>query len=81
MNTAALQKAIEIVGGQTALARHLGLKQPHVWNWLNVAKRIPAEFVIEIEKATDGRVSRHELRPDIYPKDQTSSAAPKRAAS
>ena len=78
MNIAALQKAIEIVGGQTALARHLGLKQPHIWQWLNVSKRVPAEFVLEIERATAGRVSRHELRPDIYPEKQST---PRRAAS
>lgn len=62
-----LERAVAIAGGQVALARKLGLKQAHVWWWLNRAKKLPAEQAIAIEKATDGKVSRHELRPDIYP--------------
>jgi DNA-binding transcriptional regulator YdaS (Cro superfamily) len=60
-----LQKAVTVAGGQLALAKKIGLKQGHVWWWLNRSKKVPAEQVIAIEKATG--VSRHELRPDIYP--------------
>lgn len=60
----ALKKAVEIAGGQTQLARQIGVSQPAVWNWLNKSP-IPAEHVLPVEKATG--VSRHELRPDIYP--------------
>ena len=63
----ALKRAVEIAGGQTALAKALGVQQAHVWNWLNRDSALPAEYVIPIERATKGRVSRHELRPDIYP--------------
>ena len=63
----ALKRAVEIAGGQTALAEALGVKQAHVWNWLNRDNALPAEYCIPIERATDGRVTRHELRPDIYP--------------
>jgi DNA-binding transcriptional regulator YdaS (Cro superfamily) len=64
-----LQRAIRIVGGQTALARACGrgCKQQHVWNWLNRDLKVPAEFVLAIEHATRGLVTRHQLRPDIYP--------------
>jgi len=65
--SAALSKAIAIVGGQTQLARLLGVKQANVWNWLNKAGRVPGEFVLPIERATGGQVGRHELRPDLYP--------------
>ncbi len=64
-----LQKAISHLGGQSALGRALGIKQQIVWGWLHKSKRVPAEFAIPIEKATDGHVNRHELRPDIYPDD------------
>jgi DNA-binding transcriptional regulator YdaS (Cro superfamily) len=64
----ALRRAVEIAGGQTALAHALGVQQAHVWNWLNRNKRLPAEYVIPVERATKGKVKRHELRPDIYPK-------------
>ena len=65
--TEALQRAVAIVGSQSALARKLGLKQAHVWNWLNKAKRVPGEAVLAIEAATEGKVKRTELRPDLYP--------------
>jgi TorA maturation chaperone TorD len=45
----------------------LGVTQPNVWHWLHKAERVPAEYVLKIEQATGGQVSRHDLRPDIYP--------------
>ena len=62
----ALEKAIGLLGGQSALAAVCGKKQGHVWAWLHRTKRVPAEMVLTIESATGGRVSRHELRPDIF---------------
>jgi DNA-binding transcriptional regulator YdaS (Cro superfamily) len=64
----ALEQAIEIVGGQTALGRVCGKKQGTVWYWLHRCDgRVPAETVLVIEQATGGVVPRHALRPDIYP--------------
>ena len=71
-DTAALQRAVAIAGSQTELARRIGLKQAHVWNWLNKARRVPGEAVLAIEAATDGKVTRTELRPDLYPPDPSS---------
>ena len=62
----AFERAVEIAGGQSSLARAVGVSQPRVWNWLHKSLISP-EFVIPVEKATG--VSRHELRPDIYPKE------------
>lgn len=70
MATEALEKAITIAGGQTALAKLIGRDQRTIWAWLNMTKRVPAEMVLSIEKAVSGQVTRHELRPDIYPADQ-----------
>lgn len=64
-----LQKAIVIVGSQAKLARILNVKQPYIWNWLHRDKNIPAEYILKIEKATNGLVTRYELRPDIYPRE------------
>ena len=70
MNTS-LERAVCIVGGQTKLAKKLGLKQGHVWWWLNKTNRgVPAEYVLAIERATGGKVTRHQLRPDLYPDDE-----------
>lgn len=72
----ALGKVIEIVGGQTQLARLLGVKQANVWHWLNKAERVPGEYVLAIEKATGGQVTRHDLRPDLYPDADAPDALP-----
>jgi DNA-binding transcriptional regulator YdaS (Cro superfamily) len=61
-----LERAVELAGGQSAFARLHDVKQPTVWNWLK-NKRIPAEFVLATEKETG--ISRHDLRPDIYPRE------------
>lgn len=64
----ALAAAVDLVGGQAKLARILGVTQPNVWHWLHKSERVPGEYVLKIEAATGGRVSRHDLRPDLYPK-------------
>lgn len=65
----ALQAATRRAGGQSALARLCGKAQPTVWGWLHRSRRVPAEHVLRIEASTG--VSRHNLRPDIYPPDET----------
>jgi DNA-binding transcriptional regulator YdaS (Cro superfamily) len=50
---------------QTELAGKLGLTQGAISQWLR--KRVPADRVLAIERATGGKVTRHELRPDLYP--------------
>jgi len=56
-----------MTGGQTALARRLGVKQGHVWKWLNKSPRgVPAEFVLPIYRVTNGGVTPHDLRPDLF---------------
>jgi len=76
MSKEVLQKAVQIAGGQVALAAGIrsempGLKvsQAHIWKWLNrvQAEVPPAEYVIAIAKTVDFEVTPHELRPDIYP--------------
>lgn len=67
MDLKALEKAIELAGSQAELARRLGKKQAHIWNWLHRDGRVPADMAIAIENAVDGQVTRHELRDDLYP--------------
>lgn len=66
MSKEALLTACEKAGGQSALARALGLRsQGTVSGW--IAKgRVPAERVLQIEQKTG--VPRYALRPDLYPK-------------
>lgn len=73
MKKTALEKAIDATGSQAALAKAIGVKPQHVWNWLHRDKQVPAEKVLPIEVATEGKVSRHELRPDLYPDDRAAA--------
>lgn len=67
MSTTGLQLALDKAGSQVRLAEICGVSQPTVWGWINKGNgRIPAEYVIAVEQATG--VSRHDLRPDIYPR-------------
>lgn len=68
-----LRKAIQVAGSQTELAKRIGKKQAHVWNWLHRDKKVPAESVLAIERETG--VSRHDLRPDIFGPSPASAAA------
>ena len=61
----ALQAACKAFGSQVGMANALGVSQPTIWRWMNNARQLPAEHVLKVEAATG--VSRHHLRPDIYP--------------
>ena len=59
----ALQKAIQQAGGSVALSALMGGKPSRqaIEQW----KRCPPTRALELERLTG--VSRHELRPDLYP--------------
>ena len=62
----ALDLAVTRAGSQSAMARLCDVSQTAVWKWLNESKQLPAEYVLRVELATG--VTRHDLRPDIYPR-------------
>ncbi len=57
-----LLRAIEIAGGTVKLAQKLGITSQAVSQW----HRAPINRAIDIEKATSGKVTKEELRPDIW---------------
>lgn len=59
----AVVAACEGAGGAGKLARALGISAPAVAQW----RRVPAARVLAVEAASG--VSRHALRPDLYPQD------------
>lgn len=67
--TQALARAVETAGGQTALARAVDTRQQNISLWLR--NGLKAEFVLAVEKVTG--VSRHDLRPDLYPREDKES--------
>lgn len=63
----------EIMGSQSALARLCGVSQQSVSKWVLLDKELPPEHVLKVEEATG--ISRHDLRPDIYPREANAAAA------
>lgn len=63
----ALIHAVEAAGSRAELARKCGCSTTAVWKWVQSAKRVSTEYVLRVEAATG--VSRHLLRPDIYPRE------------
>lgn len=59
----ALSRAIDEAGGAVVLAKRLGITSQAISQW----KRVPPLRVLEVEQATGRRVTRYELRPDLYP--------------
>jgi len=68
MKNTPVSKLLEKAGSQTLLAKMLGTSQQNISNWNNAGKPLPAEFVLAAEKELG--ISRHDLRPDIYPREQ-----------
>lgn len=52
---------------EQAMADAFGVSQPTIWRWLNQSKQLPHNHVLQAERLTG--VSRHDLRPDIYPRE------------
>jgi len=69
----AIKKAIRAAGGLSLLAAKLDVTPQVVVNWRK--RGIPAERVLDIERATEGKVTRFQLRPDLYPREMPSSVA------
>ena len=69
----AIEKAIDAAGGLGPLAKTLGVTYQAVQKWRRTEKA-PAERCVAIEQATNGAVTRFELRPDVF------GAPPKRKA-
>lgn len=63
----ALLEAVRVAGSQAALGRICNVTQPSVWGWIHLKRRLPAEHVLTVEASLG--VSRHLLRPDIYPRE------------
>lgn len=59
-----LQRAIRAAGSLRVLARLLGEYEPTVCNWQH--RGVPPEKCIAVELAVDRKVTRYELRPDIF---------------
>ncbi|TAL01394.1 MAG: pyruvate, phosphate dikinase, partial [Rhodospirillaceae bacterium] len=76
MRDEALDRAISEAGGVAALARAINVTSQAISQW----ERVPAERALAVEAATSGKVTRQQLRPDLYPKDGTGNGQTKAPA-
>lgn len=67
-----LAHAVRKVGSQSAFGRLVGKSQTSVHELLRDGKPLWAESVLIVERETG--ISRHDLRPDIYPREESPSA-------
>lgn len=68
MSHSALKRALAFFdGNQSKFAAAIGTSQQLVSYWVRNEKELPAEFVLATERETG--ISRHELRPDLYPRE------------
>lgn len=75
-----LDKAIQLCGGLSALAKEIDVSSARLGNWR--LRSVPIEYCLAIETATAGGVSRKDLRPDDWHKiwpDLAATPAPRRA--
>mgnify|MGYP000585399846 FL=1 len=65
MSKEGLEAARAAAGGKNVdLARLLGITESAVSQW----KVVPPDRAIEIEKKTNGKVTRYDIRPDFFGK-------------
>ncbi len=62
----AMKRAVDFAGGLRPLARLIGTS-PQLISYM-LRNKASAGLVLAIEKETE--VSRHDLRPDIYPREE-----------
>lgn len=66
-NESPLASAVRVAGSQSAFGRMIGKRQSVVFGWLRANRPLPAEYVLKVEEVTG--ISRHDLRPDLYPRE------------
>lgn len=62
----AVQLACERVGTQAALAKAIDVSPAVVHQWGSGLRPVPVQHCVAIERATDGAVTRCDLRPDDW---------------
>jgi DNA-binding transcriptional regulator YdaS (Cro superfamily) len=57
-----VKDACDLVGGAEALARRLGCTRQALSQW----EKVPRGRVLEIEEITKRKITRHQMRPDLF---------------
>jgi len=59
-------RACAAVGGVGRMAALLGISAPSVSQWVSGIRPVPARRCRQIQEVTEGVVTVHDLRPDIF---------------
>lgn len=63
----ALRQAVDMLGGVPATAKALDRQHSAIWNIIGEQNRgIPRSWCQKIEKLTEGKITAHQLRPDLF---------------
>lgn len=73
MTIPAIQTAVAVVGNQRILADRLKVNPTLVSQWVTGRRPVAAKQCIAIERATDSKVTRYQLRPDVFGSPVTST--------
>lgn len=60
-----IKKAVLLLGGQSQLAKNIGVTQGAVWKWVHGHKRVSPLNAVAISNATGGQVRASDIRPDL----------------
>jgi len=66
MKTNPISLACDVVGGMGVLAGIIGVSAPTISQWRTGIRPVPLERCTAIEQATNGQVTRKDLRPDDW---------------
>lgn len=75
-----IEKAVDVAGSQTSLARAIGCTSVFVHEMLHGKKKVSSRLCIPIENAVNGAVTRYDLRPDVFGEDPGKAKRKGRAA-
>jgi DNA-binding transcriptional regulator YdaS (Cro superfamily) len=64
-----IKAAIAKFGSEAKLADVIGVTQPSI-NEAKQKGRVSVLMALRIDQATGGEVSKHDLRPDVFPRDE-----------
>lgn len=67
-----IEEAARIVGGTGKLATALGCTRQAICQW----DKVPRGRAVEIELITEGKITRHQMRPDLFPPQDRSWSVP-----
>lgn len=70
----AIERALKCFKSQEEFASKIGRSQSFVSQMLSGMRPVPPVLCIPIEEATEGKVTRYDLRPDVFGKTEGSAA-------